>query len=159
MTDGELVVLGPRRTFLTRLFTVENLYRRTHTISCLAAVGDNVNPSWNRIRAIAGRAFTVRIKVFEKSEDGVESPYDLTGMTLKARFQEEYNYTAEEDDIPDVVSVSAYAEVPASAGMLYFNVSADSFEESGDFIVEIVDDRGVSGLSSICRFQLNLASW
>lgn len=153
--EYEKIVLGPRQTFLTGLFTVENLYRRTHTVSCFASIGSGTNPSFPKVTAKASRAFVLRVKVLETSSDGSEGRYDLTGMSLKVVLKRYYRY--HESRPADIVK-SAEIELPEKMGLFYVSFDSEDLEEPGDYTVEVVDDRGEGVFSSICEFDLKLTS-
>lgn len=161
-----MIVLGPRQTFLEEIHTVQNLYRRTHSVSCLANVGEASHPSIARVRVVAGRAFTLRVAVVEYNADGTEEPFDLSGMTLLAIVRKYSRYDATE---PDPTEHAVTAEIPPKLGLMKVTFASTDLVLPGSYSVEIVDVLAVGVPSedpevpatppeyaSICRLEMDL---
>lgn len=160
------MVLGPRQAFKTGLYTVRNLYQRTHTVSCMANVGEASYPALPRIEGYAGRNFTLRVAVLESGADGVEVPYDLTGMSLIALVKKYSGYGEAE---VAAVPLDVEMEVPARQGLLKVPVVSTDFPSVGSYSVEVVDvlaeeippedpedDPIPPVYATVCRFEMEL---
>ena len=131
-----MIVLGPTQAFLEGIHTVQNLYRRTHSVSCLANVGEASHPSTARVRTVVARAFTLRVAVVEYDASGMEQPYDLSGMSLLALVRKYSGY-----DVAEVAPAehAVTAEIPSKLGLMKVAFASTDLASPGSYSVEIVD--------------------